>query len=164
MSWKRLTTNDLRTLLSEDEVEKLTELATLSSGVDVQNAIDMVSDTWRGALQAKGVTIDVRDHYTPASYRYWILVHARWAVWTRFPGTPAYALDDARKDEYKKALEILGSAQLAAEKPDYSDDPELSGYVDANEGSILVPMQRFPDDLPLIQNFMPFGGVMTCCG
>ena len=101
MAWKRLTVDDLRTLLSEDEVEKLTELATLSAGVDVQNAIDIVSDTWRGALQAKGVEVDVRDHYTPASYRYWILVHSRWAVWTRFPGTPAYALDDARKEVAK---------------------------------------------------------------
>lgn len=35
MAWKRLTTNDLRTILSEDEVEKLNELATLSAGVDV---------------------------------------------------------------------------------------------------------------------------------
>lgn len=78
-------------------------------------------------MLAKGVTVDERDHYTPASYRYWILVMARHAVWTRFPNTPAYALDDARREEYKKALEMLASPTLAAEKPDYSDDPELSG-------------------------------------
>lgn len=161
MAWKRLTVDDLRTLLSEDEVDKLTELATLSAGVDVQNAIDIVSDTWRGALQAKGVEVDVRDHYTPASYRYWILVHSRWAVWTRFPGTPAYALDDARKEEYKKALEILGSAQLAAEKPDYTDDPSLSSLVDAGEGSILVPMQHIIDDLPFLEDFMPPTGKLV---
>lgn len=158
MAWKRLTTDDLRTLLSEDEVEKLSELATLSSGVDVQNAIDIVSDTWRGALQAKGVTLDVREHYTPASYRYWILVHARWAVWTRFPGTPAYALDDARKDEYKKALEILASPSLAAEKPDYSDDPSLSSLTVSSTGSFLVPWQHFPDSMPMIEGFMPPAG------
>lgn len=155
MAWKRLTVDDLRTLLSEDEVDKLTELATLSAGVDVQNAIDIVSDTWRGALQAKGVDVDVRDHYTPASYRYWILVHARWAVWTRFPGTPSYALDDARKEEYKKALEILGSAALAAEKPNYSDDPSLSSLASTGGSSIVCPMLRFPEELPFIIDYIP---------
>lgn len=153
MAWKRLTTNDLRTILSEDEVEKLNDLATLSAGVDVQNGIDIVSDTWRGALLAKGVTVDERDHYTPASYRYWILVMARHAVWTRFPNTPAYALDDARREEYKKALEMLASPTLAAEKPDYSDDPELSGKTFTQDSSLIVPWQHLPDDMPWIDNF-----------
>ena len=84
-----------------------------------------MADAWRGAWQAKGYQIDVRDHYVAPEYTYYVLVHARYAIWTRFPNAPAYALDEARKAEYDKALELLKSPYIGTSKPDYTDDPEI---------------------------------------
>lgn len=154
MAWREITTSDVQTLLSEDELEKLQTLSTAkATGKDVEDAIDLIASMWRGALQAKGIQIDVRDNYVPDTYRYWIIVMIRHAIWTRFPNTPAYALDDARREEYKKALEMLASPTLAAEKPDYSDDPELSGKTFTQDSSLIVPWQHLPDDMPWIDNF-----------
>lgn len=141
--WKKLDIDDLRTILSEDEIERLQTISVDDEISSVVNdSIDMISDTWRGALAAKGRTIDVRDHYTPSEYRYWILVHARYAMWTRFPNAPDIALDKAREAEYKKALEILKDPFLDVVPPDYGDDPELSATVDKSS-SIFVPPMRF---------------------
>lgn len=100
--WKKLDINDLRTILSEDELDKLRTLS-LDAEIDniVNDGLNLISDTWRGALGAKGYTLDIRAHYTPPEYRYWILTHARYAIWTRFPNTPGIALDKAREAEYK---------------------------------------------------------------
>lgn len=142
--WKRLNIDDLRAILSEDELDRLENLSVKDDISSVVNAgMDLVSDTWRGALGAKGYLVDVRDHYTPPEYRYWILVHARWAIWTRFPMTPDIALDKARENEYKKALDILKDPFINVSKPDYSDDPELSSMTQTTESSIFLPPMRF---------------------
>lgn len=144
--WKKLDINDLRTILSEDELERLQTLSINPDEMEniVNAGIDLVSDTWRGALGAKGYTLDVRDHYTPPEYRYWILTHARYAVWTRFPNTPDIALDKAREAEYKQALALLKDPYLDVSKPDYSDEPGLSAESTTIGGaSIFVPPMRF---------------------
>lgn len=145
--WKKLTILDLKKLLSDDEIEKIDEISTTDPDV-IQSVIDIVSDTWRGALKGKGFEVDIREHYTPPEFHYWILVHARWAVWTRFPNSPSYALDEARKAEYEKALEILDGMPLGPSKPDYSDDPEAEKEAEkekTGDAAIGVPFQRFSD-------------------
>ena len=141
MAWKRLTIEDLKKILSDDETEKLIEISTKSPDV-VQDVLDIVADAWRGAFMGKGYDVDVRDNYVPTEYTYWILVHARYAIWTRFPNSPVYALDEARKAEYEKALELLKNPYLSTSKPDYSDDPSLKPEprIDC---SIGVQFQRF---------------------
>lgn len=143
--WKKLDINDLRTILSEDEIQRLQTLSLEDDFEDVLNrGMDIVSDMWRGALAAKGYTIDVRDHYTPPEYAYWILIHARFALWTRFPQTPDFALDKAREAEYKKALEILHNPFINVSAPDYSEDPSLSAQSQTiGADSITVPPMRF---------------------
>lgn len=145
--WKQLTTEDLKKILSDDEVQKLKEISTESDAV-VQEVIDLVADTWRGSFRAKSYEVDIRDHYVPAEYAYWILVHARYAIWTRFPNSPAYALDEARKAEYEKALELLETPTIGPSKPDYEDDPEAKEEAEkqkTGDASIGVPFQRFSD-------------------
>lgn len=144
--WKKLTIDDLRTILSEDELERLKNIS-VDGDIEniVNNGLDLVSDTWRGALGARGYTLDVRSHYTPPEYHYWVLTHARWAIWTRFPNTPEIALDKAREIEYKKAMELLKNPYLDVSKPDYSDDPTLSGDTAFGADSITVPPLRFRD-------------------
>lgn len=151
MSWKHLSNADLKLVLSQDEIDKVSTLSldpSLSAVVD--DTIDMVSDTWRGALSGKGVKLDVREHYTPSAYSYFILVHARQVIWSRFPNSQVYAIDEIRKDEAKRALEMLQKTTIGVEPPDWEHDPEnpdnpdFRGY---KAGSITIPKLRFDEDL-----------------
>lgn len=56
MSWQKLDINDIRECLSEDEVEKLNELSVNPEISDIINTVmETISQTWRGALKAKGM-------------------------------------------------------------------------------------------------------------
>lgn len=101
--WKRLGRADLEQILSEDETQKLAELSRPDGSDPVQEVIDLVADLFRGALGAKGHELDVRAHYVPPEYAYAVLVYSRWSLWTRFPMSPSYANDEARKSEYEFA-------------------------------------------------------------
>lgn len=101
--WKRLGRADLEQILSEDETQKLAELSRPDGSDPVQEVIDLVADLFRGALGAKGHELDVRAHYIPPEYAYAVLVYSRWSLWTRFPMSPSYANDEARKSEYEFA-------------------------------------------------------------
>lgn len=143
--WKKLDSEDLKTILSDDEIQKLLEISTTDPNV-IQSVLDAVSDTWRGALRSKGFELDIRDHYTPPELAYWVLVHARWVVWTRFPNSPAFALDEARRSEYEKCLEYLENMPIGPSKPDYSDDPEAAEAAEkmkTGDAAIAAPFQRF---------------------
>lgn len=69
MAWKKLEIDDLRLILSEDEVEKLDTLSLDTSITAVINdTLNLVSNVWRGALSAKGYTLDIRDNCIPPEY------------------------------------------------------------------------------------------------
>ena len=101
--WKRLERTDMEKMISEDEVQKLAELGRPDGADPVQDVLDLTSDVFRGALRAKGHEIDSREHFTPPEYAFFILVVARWTLWTRFPMSPDFANDEARKAEYEFA-------------------------------------------------------------
>ena len=96
--WERLTIDDLRLVLAEDEIEKLNErsLAEDKLSVVIQEQLDLVSDAFRGAWQSKGYTLDVRDHYVAPESKQFVLNYARWQIWTRFPMTENFALSEPR--------------------------------------------------------------------
>lgn len=146
MSWSRLTIADLRLILSEDETQQLNQYSLDGSMTAVINStIDLIADTWRGALSSKGYSLDSRDHYVPRSYAYWILVHARWAVWTRFPNSKQIALDDARKQEYEKALELLKDPILDVDPVSEEGQSGDEDAIGTGAGSIRVPLNRIPN-------------------
>ena len=150
MAFKQLTINDIRNVLSEDEVQSLDNLSLAGDKTTIINDIvDIVADSWRGALQAKGYTLDIREHYIPSEYVYWVLVHARWAIWTRFNMSPAIGLDDARKEEYQKALELLKNPYIGIAKPDYQYDPTNPANGGSGDAAIKVPFLRFDESLYL---------------
>ena len=63
MNWNSLDIDDLRYILSEEETKRLNEYSVLSGMTEIVNGtIAMVSDTWRGALAAKGYKLDKRPH------------------------------------------------------------------------------------------------------
>lgn len=143
--WKALDISDLRLILSEDETRQLNTYSVDESITAVINdTINMVSDAWRGALSAKGYTLDSREHYTPGSYAYYILVHCRWAVWTRFPNSKTIALDDARKQEYEKALELLKDPILDVDPVTPEGQAGDENATGTGAGSIRVPWNRIP--------------------
>lgn len=150
--WKKLTIDDLRLVLSEDETEKLSTIS-LDSSVSanvIQNQLDMVTDMFRGAWQAKGYNVDIRDHYCAPEYITPVLNYARWQIFTRFPMTEDYSLSEPRKAGYEEAVELLKNPYVGTSRPDYSDDPDLSGRTDLNsthDDSIKIPFQRFPSEI-----------------
>lgn len=127
--WTRPGWNDIRAVLSEDEIQKVSELSLdEEAGEPVQAALDMSADMFRGALQAKSVRLDVRPHYVPRAYMYFVLTYARMLMWSRFPNSPAYAMDDVRRKEADTALDMLKNPKLDALPPDYSDVKEGDPY------------------------------------
>ena len=143
--WKALDIDDLRLILSEDETTQLNQYSLDQSLTAVINdTINMVSDAWRGALSAKGYALDSREHYTPSTYKYYILVHARWAVWTRFPNSKQIALDDARKQEYEKALDLLKNPVLDVDPVTPEGQAGDENAIGTGAGSIRVPWNRIP--------------------
>lgn len=149
MAWSRLTINDLRLVLAEDEVQKLNQYSLDDPLFEtvIQSQLDLVADAFRGAWQSKGYLLDVRDHYVAPEYRQFVLNYARWQIWTRFPMTENYALSEPRKAQYEEAAELLKNPYVGVSKPDYSDDPQLSGDTslsNVNDGAITMPWQKFP--------------------
>lgn len=159
MAWKKLEMNDLRLVLSEDEMEKLNELSLDESITAViDDTIELVSDVWRGALKAKGMEIDPRDGYTPSTYWYWVLCHARYACWSRFPNSSVIAIDEVRKEEMKRAMDLLKEPYLDVDAvewtlPDGSPNPDLSAYQPSLGSQLTTPWLRFPTEEPVIKNF-----------
>lgn len=146
MGWTRLTIDDLRLVLAEDEVDKLnTRSLDANLSAVIQEQLDCVADAFRGAWQSKGYNIDVRDHYVAPEYKQFVLNYARWQIWTRFPMTEDFALSDPRKIQYEQASELLKNPYLGVSKPDYSGDPELSARTDTRlDSAITVPWLKFP--------------------
>jgi hypothetical protein len=61
--------------------------------------------------------------------------------------TENYALSDPRKKQYEEACELLKNPYIGTTKPDYSDDPTLSGDTslsNTSDASITIPWQKFP--------------------
>ena len=138
--WKLLTINDLRKILSEDEVDKLNKLSLEDSLLEqvVNQTILMISNTWRGALKGQSYVYDIRDGYTPPEYEYYILVYF---------GNYYLALDDARTDEYKYALKLLEKPFIDVSRPEdeYASDKQPDEQDDSSVKDIAVrcPPMKF---------------------
>lgn len=147
MKWKRLDYSDFKLYLAEDELQTLNTYSTDLEHI-VNDELDVISDAFRGAFKAKGYVIDIRDFYTPNTYKHFILAYARWSVWARFPMANNYALSEPRKIEYETAKEMLKNPFLGVPAPDYADDPDLSGRTEElnkiTDASLTLPWQRIP--------------------
>ena len=151
--WIRLTSDDIRQVLAEDEIQKLQTMSIEESIDDIiQQQIDCVADSYRAAFSSKGYAMDIRPHYLPNAYRLYALCIARYYICTRFPNSLNIFLDEPRKDLYTQAMELLKDPYIGVPEPDYSDDPELSSDVDTTfaDASITLPYQRI---LPMTFQF-----------
>ena len=148
--WKQLTIEDLKLYLSQDEIDALNNMSVNVDEV-INKQLDVIADMFRGAFISKSYEIDTRDHFIPSSYEHFVLVYARYSIWTRFPMSPNIALDDARKDEYKMVQNLLQDAYIGVDKPSWEhssknpDNPDNEGNVQL--GSIGIPFLRFDQSL-----------------
>lgn len=89
----------------------------------------------------------MRDHYVAPEYKQFVLNYARYEIWTRFPMTESYSLSEPRQKQYEEAAELLKDPYIGVSKPDYSDDPELSGDTALNmttDSAVTMPWMKFP--------------------
>lgn len=147
--WKKLTIDDLKSILSQDELDKLQQISVDPTMTNVvEQSIQLVSNMFRGAFQAKGYAIDVREYYVPSSYFLPILQLSRETAWSRFPNSPVIALDEVRKEEVKRLWELLKNPYIGTDKPDpehSSDNPDVTG--EKKIGSVTLPFLRFDEQL-----------------
>ena len=147
MAWKRLTTEDLQLKLAKDELEKLATASVDDGRISavLQDQLDVVSDAFRGSWRSKGYTVDVRDHYTAPEYEEFVLNYARYSIFARFPMAEDYALSKPREKQYEEAAALLKDPYIGVSKPDYSDDPVLSGMAMSDgDAAISMPWMKFP--------------------
>lgn len=150
MSWKHLTSEDLKLVLSQDEINKLEERSVdLADVLDKQ--LDTVADLFRGAFRSKGYTIDERDHYIPDSYVQYVLDYARYSIFTRFPMANEYALSEPRKLLFEQASEILKNPFIKPDDPVDPDDPDDPDS-EKRDNAITLPYLKMND---------PYSGFMS---
>lgn len=145
MAWKRLTVEDLKLVLSQDEIDKLENMS-----VDMENIInaqiDAVANLFRGAWKSKGYIVDVRDCYVAPSYVIPILNYARYQIWTRFPMTENYSLSEPRQKGYDEAVELLKNPYIGVEDPADKNDPDNpNNKVKQIDSAISIPYLRMDD-------------------
>lgn len=121
--WIKLTPELLRTHLADAEIQALETTATTA---DVDNVLKEethnVAESWRGRIK-KYHAIDRRKDYVPSELLQFILIHVRYASYTRLPQMETL-LDKLRQEEWRRANQIFDDPNLIdIEEP---EDPEES--------------------------------------
>ena len=73
--WIKLTTDDLKMVLAQDEIDKLSTMSLSPEKIDliIQQTLDDVANTFRGSWNSKGYEIDIRDCYIDKAYKVYVL-------------------------------------------------------------------------------------------
>ena len=139
--WKQLTKDDLKIILSDDEMDTLQTTSTDSEDV-AQQILDLVADQFRGALRMHGFKLDKREHYTPYAYWLKILQTSREIIWTRFPNSDTIAIDKLREQAAKSLDELLQKIYIAPDMPDadYAEDETST-----SPGQLTLPFLRMDE-------------------
>lgn len=155
--WSPLSFDSLKIVLAKKEIDRLTELQDEDRQI-IEDTLDIVADTFRGALSSKGFKISTLEHSIPSSYRLPALIIARRQVWTRFPNSQEYALDDIRQKEVEWAENVLKNVPYDIDNIPWKDDPENPENPEYKtedlQGSIQVPYLRFSP--------YPYGNEFNC--
>lgn len=120
--WIELTPDSLLSRLTEEEHSALSTVATSLPDVLSDIAGDLAAE-WRGGI-ARHVALSKRRHAVPDELMIHILADFRYRAFTRLPGMSGL-LDDARKEEWRRANTVrdnLGKVQI--EPPSADDLPE----------------------------------------
>lgn len=132
MSWLKLSGKSLKDVLAMAEIGAL---ASMQKPFDVDKILDReahsIACIWRSRIKKTHV-LDKRDDYVPESLLGWIVVHLRYASFTRLPNM-GDLLDELRRKEYEEALSVLDNL-----KKYYIDDVEEGEEEESADGSPVV--------------------------
>lgn len=106
MGWVQLTPQLLKTHLAVAEVQAL---ATVQVPITVDQILadecTNIANAWRGKIRLFHA-VDKRSNYVPESLLEYILIHLRYAAYTRLPQM-GDLLDDLRRREWERANECM---------------------------------------------------------
>lgn len=129
--WIHLTPSLLRTHLADPEIQALETAATTADVANILNEeVHNVAEAWRGRLR-KGIRIDKRTDFVPSELLQFILIHVRYASFTRLPNMETL-LDKLRQKEWDRANKIF-------DDPFYIDieEPEEEYAEESSTGPIV---------------------------
>lgn len=135
--WTELTPNLLKTHLAVAEIQSL---ATVQTPFDVDRILadecTNIANIWRAKIRLFHA-IDKRDNYVPESLLEYILVHLRYACYTRLPAM-GQLLDELRRAEWQRANEVLDNVRK------YAIDPVEEGEEDksASGNPVVIPNEH----------------------
>lgn len=108
--WIKLSPELLRTHLAATEIAALSNVQ-VPFDVDaiLQDECHNISEAWRSKIRLFH-SIDKRENYVPESLLEYILIHLRYACYTRLPSM-GDLLDDLRRREWERANEIFDNVR-----------------------------------------------------
>ena len=134
--WLELTPDLLKTHLADSEQEALNMTAVESNNILAEECHN-VAEAWRGRLR-KVCVVDKRADYVPSELLQFILIHVRYASFTRLPQMESL-LDKLRQEEWRRANQIFDDPTLIEiEDP---EEPEDEG----NPMVVVDPRNYFLD-------------------
>ena len=114
--WVELTPQLLKTHLA---VAELQALATVQVPITVdeilQDECNNIACAWRGKIRLFHA-VDKRANYVPESVLEYVLIHLRYACYTRLPAM-GDLLDDLRRREWERANEVMDNLRKFAIDP-----------------------------------------------
>jgi hypothetical protein len=146
MAWIQLTPELLKTHLAKDEILALSTIQ-LPNNVDeiIADECTNVANAWRGKIRVFH-PVDRRANYVPESLLEYILIHLRYACYTRLPAM-GELLDELRRREWDRANDVMDNIKKFS-IDDVEEGQEEEGY-DRNPTVIINnPSWRF--DFPPI--------------
>ena len=118
--WLELTPELLKTHLADSEQEALNMTAVESDNILAEECHN-VAEAWRGRLR-KITIVDRRNDYVPSELLQFILIHVRYASFTRLPQMESL-LDKLRQEEWRRANQIFDDPTLIEiEEPEEPED------------------------------------------
>lgn len=106
MAWTALSPDLLKTHLAATEIAALSNVQ-VPFDVDriLTDECHNISEAWRSKIRLFH-SVDKRDNYVPESLLEYILIHLRYACYTRLPAM-GDLLDELRRREWERANEIF---------------------------------------------------------
>ena len=130
MAWTQLTPELLKTHLAKDEIIAL-ESIQVPSNVDeiLSDECFNIANAWRGRIRIFHA-VDKRENYVPESLLEYILIHLRYACYTRLPAM-GELLDELRRAEWNRANDVMDNLKK------FSIDDVEEGE---EESSTMIPV------------------------
>lgn len=132
--WVELTPTLLKTHLAQAEIQALESIQVPFSVDEIlQDECDNIANAWRSKIKLFH-SIDKRNNYVPESLLEYILVHLRYACYTRLPAM-GDLLDELRRAEWNRANDVMDNIRKFAID---EVDPEEEEAESTNNPVVIV--------------------------